>query len=179
MPRTPLRPTYRQCTGRAVHCLGGYQGGYTGWVIPGTTQLPSHAARGGPQKHPAKRAPEAPKGLEWVGCGVRANPGTAAGTAPGTTLRARSGTPGPLPVPGPSECCLLAIWARFDLILLKVSQNRVVSPIFVEKACHSPYIPKRGQEVASWKSEISRFSSLLSQGINGPILTLGPTLLSK
>ena len=41
--------------------------------------------------------------------------------------------------PGPSECRLWANRARIDYILLKVSQNRIVSPEFVEKACHSPY----------------------------------------
>ena len=42
-------------------------------------------------------------------------PGQGAGTSPGRT-------------------------ARFDLILLKVSQNGIVSPKKLEKACHSPYI---------------------------------------
>ena len=29
--------------------------------------------------------------------------------------------------------------ARIDLIFYKVSQNREVSPVFIEKACHSPH----------------------------------------
>ena len=40
----------------------------------------------------------------------------------------------------PLECRLLANTARFHLIPCKVSQNGIVSPVFVEKACHSPYI---------------------------------------
>ena len=62
---------------------GGYQGGWTGRAIPGTTQ---HAARGGPRT--AKRAPEALQGLEWVVLGPDVR-GTA-GHAPVPTLRARS-----------------------------------------------------------------------------------------
>ena len=73
-----------------------YQGGCTGWVyrvgnrgaIPGTHR---------PRKedpYPAERAPEAPaRGLEWVGYGSGCvTLCSAAGTAPGTTLRARSVT---------------------------------------------------------------------------------------
>ena len=39
-----------------------------------------------------------------------------------------------------SECRLTANKARIHDILLKVSQNRNVSPKYVEKACHSPHI---------------------------------------
>ena len=38
----------------------------------------------------------------------------------------------------PSECPPGTNKARIDLILLKLSQNREVSSVFIEKACHSP-----------------------------------------
>ena len=38
-----------------------------------------------------------------------------------------------------SECRLWAYMARFNVILLKVSQNRQVSPKYHQKASHSPY----------------------------------------
>ena len=47
--------------------------------------------------------------------------------------------------PGPPWCRTLQIpasgpiTARFQVFLLKVSQNRIVSPEMCEKACHSPY----------------------------------------
>ena len=49
----------------------------------------------------------------------------------------------PLPVqapPGPGQGAGTSPGkrARFHLILLKVSQKDEVSPVFVEKACHSP-----------------------------------------
>ena len=50
--------------------------------------------------------------------------------------------PGQAPVPslvlGPLKCRLWANKARFKVIFSKVSQNREVSSVFVEKACHSP-----------------------------------------
>ena len=63
--------------------------------------------------------------------------------------------------------------------LLKVSQNGKVSPRNVQKACHSPYLPKRVSKVTSWNSEVSVSRSLLSQGINGLLLTINGCLLSK
>ena len=47
---------------------------------------------------------------------------------------------GPLPVPGPLECPPTAKGARIDLKSMKVSQNDEVSPKYVKKASHSPYI---------------------------------------
>ena len=44
------------------------------------------------------------------------------------------------------RCRLLANKARFHDIFYKVSQNRRVSLKSVEKACHSPYFPKRSQK---------------------------------
>ena len=72
-----------------------------------------------------------------------------------------------------------AVGARFDLISQKVSQNGEVSPKVSEKASRSPYIPKRVPEVTSSISQISIIRSLLSQGINGPVLGLTLTLCSK
>ena len=113
-----------------VHgCMG------TGWVGGGVYPVPSQLLGEGPRT--AKRAPEAPQVLEWVVLGAGrpgSNQCSAAGRAPGTTLRARSGT---LQVPSlsqdPSECRLWAYRARFKDILLKVSQNGRVSPENLEK----------------------------------------------
>ena len=74
---------------------------------------------------------------------------------------------------------LLAYRARLMTYSYKVSQNDEVSTKSVYKACHSPYIPKRVPDVASWISQISISPSLLSQGINGRYLTIPWTLLSK
>ena len=114
----------------------------TGWVlggaIPGTTQPPCTAR--GAQACTAKRAPEGPA-RAWSGWYM---PGWA--RVPRTTLRARSVTPGPLPVLGTRFRRLLANKARFTLILLKVSQNGRVSRKYVEKACHSPYLQNSVQK---------------------------------
>ena len=53
-------------------------------------------------------------------------------TQPSPAWLAPVGPGGGWVLPGP-------IWARFDLILLKLSQNARVSPKYVEKAWHSPY----------------------------------------
>ena len=53
---------------------------------------------------------------------------------------ARSVPCGPLPGAPRAIAASWPIRARFDLICLKVSQNRVVSPKYTEKACHSPCI---------------------------------------
>ena len=114
----------------------GIPGGYTGGLYRGTTQPPRgdlQTQRSGPRK--ACRA--------WSGWGLEVGRAPAVvfggGTAPRTTLRARSGTR-PLPVLGPLECRLWAKGARFHLISHKVSQKARVSPKYVEKACHSPYL---------------------------------------
>ena len=57
----------------------------------------------------------------------------------------------------PSECPPRANKARFTSNLLKVSQNRQVSPKYTEKACHSPYFQKRLRKSAL---EILRFPFL-------------------
>ena len=113
---------------------GGYcrPGGYTGWVlgvgIPGEYPA-SPLLRGGSQKHPAKRAPEAPQGLEWVGCGTRG--------LQGVRRRGRALYPpygpgrsplGPSLVQDPRNAASGPIRARFRLFLSKVSQNGIVSP---------------------------------------------------
>ena len=123
---------------RGVGCgPGGYQGGYTGWVIPGvgtgTTQ--PHCSGRGPYDSEAGpgRALQGP----WSGWsyGARAN-GRRDGHIP--TLRARSGPEDP-PWDMPSECRPGTNTARFHYISYKVSQNGKVSPKNIEKACHSPY----------------------------------------
>ena len=109
----------------------GVRVGYGTWVGRG---------RGIPVAHPAcsrrvlltaKRAPEGLQGLEWVVSRSRTS------AAPGP----------PLPAVGPASLSGLApraipasgpITARFHYILLKVSQNGGVSPLFVNKAYHSP-----------------------------------------
>ena len=40
----------------------------------------------------------------------------------------------------PSKAASWPIGARIDLISRKLSQNGVVSPKYLEKACHSPYV---------------------------------------
>ena len=62
---------------------------------------------------------------------------------PGTTLRARSvalQAPSLYLALAPRDAASWPIRVRFDLILLKVSQNRTVSSEYVEKASHSPYL---------------------------------------
>ena len=118
---------------------GGCTGvGNTGVYYPAT----QHAARGATQRSGPR------KPLQGAGVGGVADvPGTAAGRllrppyGPGRSLQA-------LPVSGPSECRLWANTATFDLILLKLSQNRRVSPFLIEKACHSPYFQNGLQKSA-------------------------------
>ena len=114
----------------------GIPGGYQGWVYRGST--PSHAARGGPASQRPQGAGPPPRGR----VGWKQGPGDT-GTAAGRLLDHPAGPVRPPcgpPCPGPLECRLLANKARFQANLLKVSQNRGVSPKVVEKACHSPYI---------------------------------------
>ena len=115
---------------------GGTWEGYTG------TQ-PCCSGRG----VPSEAGPGRPcRGLEWVGYSPGARTEAVGGYIP--TLRARSGSVSP-PWDIPLDCRLLAKGARFHLIFYKVSQNREVSPKSVEKACHSPCLPKRVRKVAS------------------------------
>ena len=94
-------------------------------------------------------------------------------------LRGPVGTPAGS-LPGPSQYA--ASWpirARFGSYLSKVSQNGQVSPKNVHKASRSPCFQNGPQKSPL---DISRFyylASLLSQGINGPILAGSWTLLSK
>ena len=60
-------------------------------------------------------------------------------TGPCTTLRARSCPPVGPPCTGPSNTRLWANKGEIQLKYNKVSQNGVVSPKYVHKACHSPY----------------------------------------
>ena len=110
----------------------------------------------------SEAGPEALQGLEWWV--IAAAPARSPRYHPPGPV---DGPAGPLPVPGPAPR-LLANKARFNLILSKVSKNDEVSPKYVEKACVSPYIPKRVPEVTSSNSQISISRSLLLQGINGP-----------
>ena len=115
----------------------GILGGYTGWVIRrGTTQ---HQVPTPSMPQTAERAPEAPRGLEWVVWGMRPRDRSPEHQVPPTPTPA--GSPGPAPlylVLSPSKAASWPIRARLHLILLKVSQNGIVSPKYVEKASHSP-----------------------------------------
>ena len=95
MPGTGTSSVVPGWVGTWVGIAVGYWEGYTGYYPP--------TARGGLMT--AKRAPEAPGGLEWVV--MRLDACLGGWTVPSTTLRARSGTR-PLPVLGTSECRLLA-----------------------------------------------------------------------
>ena len=108
-------------------------GGYTGWVIRGSTQ-PARTAGRTPEA-PSEAGPEAPQGLEWWGAGSgRTWDGGWAG--PGTTP-AGPGRSSPAGPPCTRTLRNAASWpyrARIDLISYKVSQNSKVSPKSVEKA---------------------------------------------
>ena len=125
----------------------GIQGGYTGWgmglggygrvLYRVPTQLLEEQAR-------QRSGPRKP--LLGAGVGGRVQrTDRRRGRLLDHPCGARSGHAGP-PCPGPSECRLLANSARFDLIFSKVSQNSEVSPEYVHKACHSPYIQNRLQK---------------------------------
>ena len=119
---------------------GGCTGvGYgTGWVGGGLYRVPTQPAARGALYSEAGPGSPARAGVGGTG---RTYWGTAAGTAPGTT--SCGGPVGPLRGPPcPRTLRNAASWpitARFDLYLLKVSQNRVVSPKKCQKASHSPY----------------------------------------
>ena len=137
------RTACSRCAGTGVRVRGmGRPGGYTGWVIPGHPAPRTYTCKA--EQTPAERAPEAPaRGLEWVGvCAappyVRSPP-----------LRGRSWPCRPLPGTSSSNAASWPIRTRFRVPLLKVSQNGQVSPEKCNKACHSPYIQKRVQKVAS------------------------------
>ena len=112
--------------------VGGWEG-YTGYY-PAT----QHAARGAVphQRSGPRKSCKGWSGWVW-GCGRSL--GRWAGTAPEPTLRARSVPCRALPGSGPLECPPTANMARFTSIFSKVSQNGIVSPENMQKACHSPY----------------------------------------
>ena len=164
-----------------VYGRGMVPGRVYGWVYrEGNTGVP-YPVRCSRKEDPYQRSGPR-KALQGPGVGGYGSGcvylGTAAGTASGPPSGPGRCLAGP-PCPEPLECRLLAYMARFDLNSWKLSQNHGVSPKSVEKACHSPCFPKRVQEVTSWNSQISIFRSLLSQGINGPFLTLCPSSMSK
>ena len=120
---------------------GGYTGGYPGGLYRGTTQ-PHCFARG--ECPDSEAGPVGPcKGLEWV---VRVLGRTGGWTAP------RYHPPGPVSHSvaslylGPSECRPGPIRARLRSISQKLSKNDEVSPKYLKKACHSPYIPNGPQK---------------------------------
>ena len=134
---------------------GGYRGGYWEGAIPGT--------------HP-------PGTLDWYCQGP-----THARTPYYRVPRALRGPPGPSAHPGSRTrryARLEPIKARFRYIYLKVSQypechqNMLMRPAIVP-------VPKTGRKVTTLNSEISIICSLLSQGINGPVLGLRHVLSSK
>ena len=109
-----------------------------GWVGEGLYRCTTQPLREVPE--PAERAPEGLQGLEWVGSGAGIPLfGDGGGDGPGPPFG-----PGRSPL-GPSLSRTLQIAAsqpiraRFLLISRKVSQNRVVSPKYHEKAYVSPY----------------------------------------
>ena len=144
----------RRVQGRGMVPGGVWVGGYQGWlyrVLPscsGRVQI----QRSGPRK-PCKG---------WSGWYLEPGAGRSV-----PTLRARSVPCRALPGTDLAERPSLAYRARIDLISWKLSQNGIVSPKCVEKACHSPHIQKRVQKSPLDISQISTFASLLSQGING------------
>ena len=129
----------------------GIRGGY-GWVGMGEGYTGTHPAARGEVHMTAKRAPEALQGWSGWSYVARAR----------LVLHPPSG-PGRAPVPSlvqdPAFHRLWANKARFHLIFYKVSQNRRVSPVFINKACHSPCFQKRLQNSPL---EILRFPKSLA-----------------
>ena len=146
---------FGQCRAFSVPCTGGwcgrvwYQGGYTrvGTRVGYTGVLPSSQVLRPSGGLTAKRAPEAPEGA-GVG-GQAAAPTGPFARAPDPTTPVPLGPPGPLrwvwaspranPASGP-------ITARFHLISIKLVQNRVVSPKYVEKASVYPCFQNGSQK---------------------------------
>ena len=130
----------RQCTGLP---------GRACWVgIPGEYYQPTQPAAVRSHRRPVTAGNGPLSWQGWVGCRWRGLRGSAAGTGI-PTLRARSCPPVGTPWDTLSECRLWAYRARLTVISCKVSQNDEVSPVLVEKASRSPYIPKRVPEVTS------------------------------
>ena len=113
-------------TGTGTGIAGGYTEGYTGVLPSQLAAKPSPPA----SDHRERALPQA----GWAGSRGGRTLGTADGDGPGTTLRARSV---PLAPPCTRTLQMSAsgpITARFDLISYILSQNRGVSPKYVEKA---------------------------------------------
>ena len=114
-----------------------------GWAIPGTHPAARFARGECPYSEAGPRKALQGPGVGWYGCsdvrwaGRLLDPPCGPGRSPWA-----------LPGLGPSECPPRANRARFDLILLKVSQNSQVSPKSVYKACHSPYFQNGSQKSA-------------------------------
>ena len=109
----------------------GIQGGYRGGlyrVLPSQLLEEQTRQRSGPRK-PCRG---------WSGWPGAAD-APADGDGPVPTLRARSVPLGPPWYRTLQMSASWPIWARFDLISCKVSQNLIVSPEYDEKASHSPY----------------------------------------
>ena len=118
-------------------CTGvGIQGGYTRVGVPGEyPAIPSPPADQRPEgAGPACRA-------GWVGSRVGVQLGTVfgGGDGPSTPLRGPVG-PGRPSLAGTLQMPPLGNKARLTSYFYKVSQNGRVSPEYVEKACHSPYL---------------------------------------
>ena len=77
-------------------CREGYQGGYTGWVIPGPSTIPSQLARQGADPEPAERAPEA---LAGAGVGGFWGWDRPLRVVPGTSAQPRTHPSGPVGPP--------------------------------------------------------------------------------
>ena len=127
----------------------GIAGWVPGWAIPGYCP-PSGFARG--EVHMQRSGPRKPLQGAGVG-GIWSSDVPAAGTGYPHPCGARSAHPW-TSLGYPSECRLWANKARFQSISYKVSQNGQVSPINVEKACHSPYFQN---ELGKSPLEILRF----------------------
>ena len=124
------------CIGRVVQAGWvpgwGIRVGYTGWVIRAIPVPSPTLLREVPRQRSGPRKPIG-AGVGGLGAGIPVG----RPLAPGTTLRARSVPCRALPVPGPSSSSKPASWpirARFGSQTWKVSQNREVSPKYVQKA---------------------------------------------
>ena len=116
---------------------GVYRGGYTGWVIQGLYRVPSQLLKEVPDQRSGPRKSLQGAGVGGSGAGIPQ--GTAAGRAGYPPLRGPVGPMlGPPWYPPLADAASQPIRARISRILLKVSQNHGVSPLFHEKACHSP-----------------------------------------
>ena len=128
-----------------VRVLGGYLGRVYGWVygraIPGTQRQgrPTTKRRQSQRSGPRKPLPGAGVGGDCCSAPGRPHP----------PLRGPVWSLQDPPWCSSSKPRLWAYRARLRSIFSKVKQNGEVSPNNVQKACHSPYSPKRGPKVTS------------------------------